>query len=77
MVEYIALLAGGLGILIIGLVAIRAAYNNGVCDGYGYAKEPTCPGYARAGEYLRDVMAHRWPELRVNPLDRRKSPREQ
>jgi len=42
----------------------RAAYCNGVTDGYGYSKEPRCLGYAAAGKYLREVMAHRWPELR-------------
>lgn len=86
MVEYIAFLAGGACLLIIGLVAIRASYNSGVCDGYGYAKEPENPHYARAGEYLRDVMSHQWPELGERPrnlraefdrqLERRKNPRE-
>jgi hypothetical protein len=46
------------------LFVAPAAYRNGVTDGYGYAKEPTCPGYKGAGEYLRSTMAHRWPELR-------------
>jgi hypothetical protein len=41
--------------------SIRAAYRNGVTDGFGYAVEPTCPGYAAAGEFLRTFMAHRWP----------------
>lgn len=43
---------------------IRAAYTNGVTDGYGYSKEPSCPGYAAAGEYLRRHMSHRWSELK-------------
>lgn len=44
-----------------------AAYRNGCCDGYGYAREPWNPGYRRAGEYLREVMVHRWPELKIVP----------
>lgn len=45
------------------VVVSRAAYRNGVTDGYGYSREPTCPGYADAGRYLRTYMAHRWHEL--------------
>ena len=45
-------------------MAVGAAYRNGVTDGYGYSKEPTCPGYRHAGEYLKSHMGHRWPELR-------------
>lgn len=41
-----------------------AAWRNGVTDGYGYSKEPNCPGYAKAGDYLRRNMAYRWSELR-------------
>jgi hypothetical protein len=46
-----------------GLVCAASAYFNGCCDGYGYSKEPDCPGYRKAGEYLRKHMAHRWSEL--------------
>jgi len=52
------------GAVLFGLLVVPAAYRNGVTDGYGYAKEPGCPGYRNAGEYLRSHMAHRWPELR-------------
>jgi hypothetical protein len=45
------------------LAVAHAAYRNGVTDGYGYSREPYCPGYEVAGEYLRKHMAHRWPEL--------------
>ena len=41
----------------------RAAYRNGVTDGYGYSREPLNPGYAAAGKYLRESMVHRWPDL--------------
>ncbi len=41
-----------------------AAYRNGVVDGYGYSKEPTCPGYRNAGDILKSTMCHRWAELR-------------
>lgn len=44
-----------------------AAYFNGVVDGYGYSKEPNCPGYSEAGRLLREHMAHRWLELRDKP----------
>lgn len=48
---------------VVSLLGCAAAYRNGVTDGYGYAKEPNCPGYANAGAYLRETMKHRWPEL--------------
>lgn len=48
-------------------IAVYAAYQNGVTDGYGYAREPRNPGYKQAGEYLRKYMAHRWSELRIQP----------
>ena len=46
------------------LFSQAAAYRNGVTDGYGYAREPSCPGYQRAGRHLHKYMAHRWHELR-------------
>lgn len=54
--------AAGLGFVI---YAMRCAYFNGANDGYGYSKEPTNPGYQKAGMYLRRYMAHRWPELKL------------
>lgn len=51
-------------VLAFGLIAlVEAAYRSGVTDGYGYAREPNCPGYAKAGEYLKNTMSHRWPEI--------------
>lgn len=47
-----------------GIASSESAYRNGVTDGYGYSREQNCPGYAKAGEYLRSAMSHRWPELR-------------
>lgn len=49
--------------VVLALIGHSAAYRNGVTDGYGYSKEPNCPGYARAGEFLRKYMKHRWREL--------------
>jgi len=49
---------------LLAFLATHAAYRNGCVDGYGYAREPDCPGYARAGSYLRRTMAHRWSELK-------------
>lgn len=46
------------------VLGVNAAYRNGVTDGYGYSKEPTCPGYAKAGRFLRESMSHRWSELK-------------
>lgn len=64
--ENMELVMGGVVILAIAVVLYlqNCAYRNGVNDGYGYAKEPTNPGYQAAGNYLKEVMAHRWPELR-------------
>lgn len=62
----------GLEIVLIAVLALfvllattgqRAAYRNGVTDGYGYSREPNNPGYEKAGEILRRDMSHRWPEL--------------
>jgi hypothetical protein len=47
------------------IYANRCAYYNGATDGYGYSKEPTNPGYQKAGMYLRRFMAHRWAELKL------------
>ena len=40
-----------------------AAYKNGCVDGYGFSREPNCPGYRNAGQYLKTTMKHRWHEL--------------
>lgn len=59
-----AILATIFAMCLIHLAVDKAAYHNGVTDGYGYAREGReHPGYAAAGEYLRKYMAHRWPEL--------------
>jgi hypothetical protein len=50
-------------ITIIGVLALRATYRNGVCDGYGFGREPKNPGYRKAGNYLKEYMTHRWPEI--------------
>ena len=62
--EAIAAITLGL-FCVIAILACSAAYRNGVTDGYGYAREPSNPGYRRAGRYLRKRMAYRWPELRA------------
>jgi hypothetical protein len=51
-------------VFILAVLEHAAAYRCGVHDGYGYSRDPGCPGYQKAGEYLRRTMAHRWPELR-------------
>lgn len=58
----------GVGVLIVALLvaAMDAAYYNGVSDGFGYALDPSCPGYQRAGRYLHKHMRFRWIELQ-NP----------
>jgi len=50
-------------VILVGLFTIRAAYFNGVVDGYGFSREPDAPGYADAGKILRKHMSHRWTEL--------------
>ncbi len=62
-----ACLLVAVGMSVLGVMGSWAAYRNGVTDGYGYSREPKCPGYAAAGEYLRRHMAHRWPELAGKP----------
>ena len=52
------------GLWLLVFMSIRAAYYNGVCDGYGYSKEPWNLGYRRAGDYLKATMSHRWPEVK-------------
>ena len=49
---------------VLGSLAVRCAYLNGAVDGYGYSRDPGCPGYARAGAHLRKYMTHRWSELK-------------
>jgi len=59
-----ALIAGMvIGAAVMVVVAVNAAYRNGVTDGYGYLREPGNPGYRKAGRYLLKHMSHRWPEL--------------
>ena len=50
--------------IVCGVFASSAAYRNGIFDGYGYSKEPNCPGYKVAGDYLKRYASHRWPELK-------------
>lgn len=56
----LALTTGAVAFVLFGL---KAAYYNGVVDGYGYSMEPRNPGYQKAGRYLRKYMYHRWNEL--------------
>ena len=58
------LMGGWIGFMIGSVIVCHASYRNGVTDGYGYAVESWNPGYAHAGEYLREHMQHRWPALR-------------
>lgn len=66
----IGLTIGVLAGILVALICVRAAYRNGVTDGYGYAREPKNPGYQAAGAHLRRYMAHRWPELSDVDIDR-------
>lgn len=47
-------------VLLLGILSSRAAYNNGVNDGYGYSQEPTNPGYQKAGRWLYRYARWRW-----------------
>lgn len=57
---------------VLSLICHGATYRNGITDGYGYSREPNCPGYRAAGEWLRSTMSHRWPELNDQPDEREK-----
>ena len=59
-------LAVAVVVAVFSIMVQRAAYHNGVNDGYGYSREPHNHGYRLAGEYLRNVCVHRWPELDPN-----------
>jgi len=39
--------------MLVGLAGAEAAYRNGVNDGYMFSKDPTCPGYRKAGRILK------------------------
>ncbi len=54
---------GVLMLLFVFLMAVSAAYSNGVHDGYGFSKEPNNPGYQKAASILQH-SSHRWPELK-------------
>lgn len=41
----------------------RAAYRNGVADGYGFSREPHNPGYQDAKNILIEGSSHRWPDI--------------
>ncbi len=43
-------------LFVIAMVSIRAAYRNGVNDGYGYAKEPWNIAYDPAGDIVRQSV---------------------
>lgn len=61
---------GMLGLVVLLVLCVIAvsftSYYNGVNDGYGAAREPRNPGYARARRWLREHAAYRWPELESN-----------
>lgn len=45
-------------IAIVMLWAIPSARKNGYVDGYGFARDPSCPGYWKAGKYIKKSMDH-------------------
>jgi len=63
MIDGLEVLAMFLAFAFMAYLNSEAAYRNGVCDGYGFSREPKNPGYKKAGEYLKKVMSHRWPEV--------------
>jgi hypothetical protein len=46
-------LIGGTGLSLFMIACVWASYRLGVNDGWGYAKDPTCPGYQRARRILQ------------------------
>jgi hypothetical protein len=63
----LGLVLGFIGGMALAIPCCAAAYRNGCCDGYGYSRDPRCPGYAKAGKHLCRTMASRWPELKDGP----------
>lgn len=51
------------GIIVCVLLSNRAAYRNGVADGYGFSREPDNPGYQEARTILIEGSSHRWPDI--------------
>lgn len=45
------------------IAGIRSAYSNGACDGYGYARDCTHPGYQKAGEFIYQFMGQRYESV--------------
>lgn len=39
--------------LLLGVAGTHSAYRCGVNDGFMFTKDPTCPGYRKAGRILR------------------------
>lgn len=37
---------------------------SGVVSGYGFARDPGCPAYREARQYLQQHKSHQWPELK-------------
>lgn len=60
---WLMIITGSFTLTVTVIVGLRAAYRNGVADGYGFARDPDCPGYAKAGEYLKKAMSHQWSEI--------------
>lgn len=46
---------------LLGLVGMGAAYRNGCCDGYLFARDKHAPGARVAWKVLWECEAHRWP----------------
>lgn len=45
--------------------AVRAAYSNGACDGYRYARDPEHPGMQKAGEHIRKHLKYFYSDLEL------------
>lgn len=63
----------GIGIIVgmmitagIAVAGAKAAWRNGVVDGFGYAAEPGHPGYRQAGEHLKSTSVSRWSFLKLD-----------
>lgn len=49
--------------LLLAVAGVRAAYRNGVNDGFGFSWEPDNPGYQKAGDYLTKHCSYKWRQL--------------
>lgn len=64
MSPFIAFSLGFAAASVIGFIVSAYVYRRGLVNGFGYCLEPDRPKFAKAGKWLRDEMARKWPGFR-------------